>query len=154
MLTAPIGRYLTSIGAVNDALSLPGITRRMAQLCTDKFLFHEKLAAEGLRNCHCYSLDGGLKNDISLKLEYPAILKPRYGSGSRGVYEEYIRYRIGKKYTLTPERIKPMMIHYFDGVGEVKHLLSREQAEELLRRESAQRGEPQVKYLRSRVLHG
>lgn len=88
-LTAPIGRYLTTIGAVNDALSLPGITRRMAQLCTDKYRFHAALSRAGLRKCHCYAIDS--KTDKSgakerFLLQYPAILKPRYGSGSRGIF--------------------------------------------------------------------
>lgn len=276
VLTVPIGRYLTSVGAVNDALSLPGITRRMAQSCTDKFLFHRTLAAAGLRNCRCFSLEG--KAPEGLDPQYPAILKPRYGSGSRGIHlvkdpkelsaaleeigeeayvledcvpgeeygvdaavtggrfhmvllrrkvntppparqavgyfacgredafwqpareymekavrclglqeclihadliqsetgpfaielsarpsghnlhnlftplaagidpaEEYIRYRIGEAYTFTPETVKPMMIHYFDGAGAVKHVPDRKEIEALLRAEAQRSGAPPVK---------
>ncbi len=89
VLTAPIGRYLTTIGAVNDALGMPGITRQMAQLCTDKYRFHETLSRAGLRRCHCCEIAPG--TDIRpaaerFPVEYPAILKPRYGSGSRGIF--------------------------------------------------------------------
>lgn len=99
VLTAPIGRFLTTVGAVNDALHLPGISREMAALCTDKFEFHKKLYKEGLRKCHCYKIKrdkiiDGSGNAISmenagsgkLSLSFPAILKPEYGSGSRGIY--------------------------------------------------------------------
>ncbi len=87
VLTVPIGRYLTSVGAVNDALSLPGITREMALACTDKFLFHQKLAACGLRNCRCRCLGRGAEGrEDRPPLEYPAILKPRFGSGGRGIF--------------------------------------------------------------------
>lgn len=83
ILTVPIGRYLTTVGAANDALGLPGLTKKAAVLCTDKFLFHERLAGQGLRNCHCY-LAGDF--DFQKELAYPAVLKPRFGSGSRGIY--------------------------------------------------------------------
>lgn len=109
VLTVPVGRYLTTIGAVNDALGLPGITKEMAVLCTDKFLFHKTLHQAGLRNCHCYLVRNGavcpeeFPNGAAdavcaaeeegkkagcegIELSFPAILKPRYGSGSRGVY--------------------------------------------------------------------
>ena len=116
LLTAPIGRYLTTTGAVNDALHLPGITKRMAQVCTDKYLFHETLNSAGLRNINCYATDAerfdsdrtgaegvATNKDIEeskagnealaksiisgeMALQYPAILKPRYGSGSRGIH--------------------------------------------------------------------
>ena len=92
ILTVPIGRYLTTIGAVNDALGLPGITGEMAALCTDKYRFHEKLAMQGLRDCYCYAVGTGDKGTDHMnmntdpEIEFPAILKPRYGSGSRGIH--------------------------------------------------------------------
>ena len=95
VLTVPIGRYLTTIGTVNDALGLPGISRQMAVLCTDKYRFHQQLQEQNLRSCRCYAVGGpdgpepeelGRRiTDGRIHLEYPAILKPRFGSGSRGV---------------------------------------------------------------------
>lgn len=103
VLTAPIGRYLTTVGAVNDALGLPGISKEAAVLCTDKLKFHETLSKKNLRRCHCFSIGertiADTDREIKLMLEgtyslpwedggltFPAILKPRYGSGSRGIY--------------------------------------------------------------------
>ncbi len=97
VLTAPIGRYLTTVGAVNDALSLPGISRETAVLCTDKYRFHSRLSRDGLRKCHCYAAgsmdDETAGSDLAAKitagelpLNFPAILKPRFGSGSRGIH--------------------------------------------------------------------
>lgn len=98
VLTVPIGRYLTTIGAVNDALTLPGISKEMAVLCTDKYSFHKTLFEQGLRSCHCYGVGNHLgdetPNDVlaeklvngELPLAFPAILKPRFGSGSRGIH--------------------------------------------------------------------
>ena len=95
VLTVPIGRYLTTIGAVNDALGLPGISRRMAVLCTDKYRFHQKLQEQDLRRSHCFAVGGADGFDPDMLAEkvaedrmpfiYPAILKPRFGSGSRGI---------------------------------------------------------------------
>lgn len=108
VLTVPIGRYLTTVGAVNDALGLPGISREMAVLCTDKYAFHQRLSSQGLRMCKCYKvwtdeqevclisgegkrysaaeLEAAPENVIKEMVPFPAILKPRYGSGSRGIY--------------------------------------------------------------------
>lgn len=95
--TVPIGRYLTTTGAVNDALGLPGISKDMAVLCTDKYAFHKALSSVGLRDCRCELIRGGAsewiyKTDDSTEgalkdkgFDYPVILKPRYGSGSRGI---------------------------------------------------------------------
>ena len=94
VLTVPIGRYLTTIGYVNDELHLPGISKEMAVCCTDKLLFHEKMAENGLRNCHCYEAKEDkarceLYQQImegEQEINFPAILKPRFGSGSRGIH--------------------------------------------------------------------
>lgn len=83
VLTVPIGRYLTTAGAVNDALGLPGISREMAEVCTDKWRFHEKLSVQDLRKCRCYLAAEMEATDPEIM--FPAILKPRYGSGSRGI---------------------------------------------------------------------
>lgn len=85
VLTAPIGRYLTTTGAVNDALGLPGISKEMAVLCTDKLKFHETLNRKGLRNCYCAPLTD-MTETAKAAFPVPAILKPRYGSGSRGIH--------------------------------------------------------------------
>ncbi len=95
VLTVPIGRYLTTIGSVNDALNLPGIGKKQAMYCTDKLLFHNTMKKHGLRNCQCYEASSireereKLFHKIQrkeLELHFPAILKPRYGSGSRGIH--------------------------------------------------------------------
>lgn len=91
VLPVPIGRYLITTGAVNDAFGLPGLTKDAADICTDKYRFHTVLSQENLRPCHCYliqtkdlqNLAGG---KWSGELSYPAILKPRYGSGSRAIF--------------------------------------------------------------------
>ena len=94
-LTVPIGRYLTTIGAVNDALKLSGISREMARLCTDKYAFHCRLWERGLRSCQCYCVDAelGIGN---VELSFPAILKPRYGSGSRGIHMVNDKKQLGQ----------------------------------------------------------
>ncbi len=94
-LTAPIGRYLTTVGAVNDALGLPGISRQMAALCTDKYKFHQKLQERNLRPIRCHAVggtDGMEPEEIGRRVAegempfaYPVIWKPRFGSGSRGI---------------------------------------------------------------------
>ena len=95
VLTVPIGRYLTTIGSVNDTLNLPGIGKKQAVYCTDKLMFHNKMKEHGLRNCQCYEAvedcdeRGKIFRQIQrgkLELQFPAILKPRFGSGSRGIY--------------------------------------------------------------------
>ena len=100
VITGPIGRYLTTAGAVNDAFRLRGISRQSAVWCTDKYLFHEKLKGAGLRDCQCELVPafcgksgaeaGAIVDNLCKRAEagfsFPVVLKPRYGSGSRGIF--------------------------------------------------------------------
>lgn len=82
VLTVPVGRYLTTAGAVNDAFHLPGISEAAALRCVDKYEFHRLLSQQGMRDCRCMLVG---KEPLD-KLTFPSILKPRFGSGSRGIF--------------------------------------------------------------------
>ena len=89
VLTVPIGRYLTTIGAVNDALKLKGISKKAAVLCTDKYEFHKIMHKNGLRSCECFLIQPYIDKSSFKEydtIHYPVILKPRFGSGSRAIY--------------------------------------------------------------------
>ncbi len=84
VLPTPIGRILTITGKVNDYYKLMGVTARSADICTDKYLFHQELAKGGLRSGKCVLIE--TEKDVEGWNEFPAILKPRFGAGSRNVY--------------------------------------------------------------------
>ena len=85
VVPVPIGRYLLTTGYVNEKCNLKGIKYEETNLSTDKYLFHNKLQEKDLRPVKLYLVN---KNTIidELKIPYPAIMKPRYGSGSRDVF--------------------------------------------------------------------
>ncbi len=100
----PIGRHLLTVGAVNDALGLPGISRDRINACIDKYAFHNRLRNVNLRSGHCYLIGKEQAANLIWRsmpelpdvprqesvlaedAEYPAILKPRYGSHGRSVH--------------------------------------------------------------------
>jgi biotin carboxylase len=88
VIPAPIGRFITTVGAVNDALHLTGISRRAAVNCSDKMIFNNLMRKANLSVpgqiavlANKKSLTEALQNISAL----PCVLKPQYGSGSRGV---------------------------------------------------------------------
>lgn len=86
VIPTPIGRYLTVVGAINDELNLRGISYRSAVNCTDKvkcmqILREEKVSYTKQVVCKCNDDLRAKVHEIGL----PCILKPRKGSGSRGV---------------------------------------------------------------------
>jgi predicted ATP-grasp superfamily ATP-dependent carboligase len=87
VLPVPIGRYLTSIGSINDYYRFVGIGFKGADYCTDKYKFHKLLSKNSLRNIDCILVKNGEnKNKLNFPLKYPAVIKPRFSSGSRSVY--------------------------------------------------------------------
>lgn len=87
VLPVPIGRYLTTTGAVNDHYNLCGISFDAANNCTDKYEFHRLLSEKNLRKAEMYLVSAGTENANAdeLNFMYPVVVKPRFGSGSRGV---------------------------------------------------------------------
>lgn len=85
VIPIPIGRYLSTTGYVNEKYDLKGIKYEATVLSTDKYLFHQKLQEKGLRLVKLYLVNQETKRD-ELAIAYPAIMKPRFGSGSRDVF--------------------------------------------------------------------
>ena len=83
VLPVPIGRYIISSGSFNDHYGLIGPSRKTTEICTDKWLFHETLSKESLREAEHQLVNAGKLPDKPQK--FPVILKPRYGAGSRDV---------------------------------------------------------------------
>ena len=95
LLPVPVGRILTTSGEVNERYGLPGVRKKGTNFSTDKWAFHNMLAAEGLRNADAVLVDNINKIREIASMEFPIIFKPRYGSGSRDVkayntYEELL----------------------------------------------------------------
>ena len=86
-LPVPIGRLLTTQGAVHDALGLRGVSRDAALRCTDKALFHRCLLNAGVPRPwqRTYADDPVLWEEDGTDWTYPVVLKPTHGAGSRGV---------------------------------------------------------------------
>lgn len=83
VIPVPIGRYLISAGRLNDHYGLTGVSFNTANSLTDKFLFHSILQNKGLRKCKSILIKQGTLPDTIV--DYPFIVKPRYGAGSRSV---------------------------------------------------------------------
>lgn len=85
VIPIPIGRYLSTTGYVNEKYGLKGIKYDATVYSTDKYLFHEKLAEVGLRPVKLFLVNKETSRK-DLSIPYPAIMKPRFGSGSRDVF--------------------------------------------------------------------
>lgn len=86
IVPVPIGRALVSTGQLNDYWGIPGVSAFTAALCTDKYLFARFLRDRGLRSSQCYlESEVRLNPSVLENMGLPLIVKPRFGSGSRGV---------------------------------------------------------------------
>lgn len=86
IIPAPIGRYLTTVGAINDDLGLTGISKYAALCCTDKNFFQQTTEHAGLNRPRQQLItDKHTLENALHAFGFPAIIKPRNGSGSRGI---------------------------------------------------------------------
>ncbi|GAB3385171.1 hypothetical protein GCM10027568_01850 [Humibacter soli] len=84
VIPVPIGRYLTTTGVVNDRFGLPGVSETSARLSTDKYEFHRVMEEHSLRSTCAILIPAG-SEDYAIPAAFPVVVKPRFGSGSRGV---------------------------------------------------------------------
>jgi carbamoyl-phosphate synthase large subunit len=74
-----------TVAAVGEALSLPVLSPRAAEICTDKYLQRELLAKAGLPCPRFLKLEAGAALTEASSLVFPVIVKPVDSSASRGV---------------------------------------------------------------------
>lgn len=86
VIPVPLARPLIMAGIVNDALGLKGVTERGARLANDKQAMREAFTARGVPMARQMRVDdAGALRAAADALGFPLVLKPRAGSGSRGV---------------------------------------------------------------------
>jgi len=87
ILTVPVGRYLYTTACVNEDFNFKGIKKKFTEISVDKFKFHEFLNKNGLRNIKLYLLKPYAETIKKIyDIKFPAIIKPRFGSGSRDMF--------------------------------------------------------------------
>lgn len=77
--------YPVIAATVSETLGLPGVTATTATYCSDKYTFHNRLRNRNLRPGHCYLVNRNTPFDVT-RISYPAVFKPRYGTGCNDVY--------------------------------------------------------------------
>lgn len=82
VLPVPLGSILTTVGYVNSAFRLKGASNKAIKNSVDKYLFHNVLKDNGMRDCTCKCV----KSEEDMDVSFPFVVKPRFGSGSRSVY--------------------------------------------------------------------
>nr|WP_314398434.1 ATP-grasp domain-containing protein [uncultured Campylobacter sp.] len=106
VLPVPVGRCLRVGGVINDFYGLKGPDQKECDVCTDKLAFHSALNPENkretnglmepnLRGAECYLMNKA--SNLPSDADFPLVVKPRYGSGSKDVtvvlnaseYEKY-----------------------------------------------------------------
>lgn len=85
IIPSPIGSILSNVGFLNDQLGLKGISEEAALNCTDKKKLNEKLRESISLARQVEAIGYEQIKEAIKKIGLPCILKPRTGSGSKGV---------------------------------------------------------------------
>lgn len=80
VLPSPVGRNITTVGYLNDYFGLKGPSFYACDTCSDKLKNNQYLEKINLPFPKIYDIDN---------IVFPALLKPRFGSGSRNVQIVY-----------------------------------------------------------------
>jgi len=91
IIPVPIGRWLTTTGFINSKLNLKGISYSAALLCANKEAFNKKLKNHiSLAQQFPFdSISDLLKDKKTISWKNPYVIKPKFGSGSRGIKVVY-----------------------------------------------------------------
>lgn len=112
ILPVPIGRYLITTGYMNEKYKLPGVMYSATRYSTDKYLYHDKLNQFGLRNTYEY-LVNAQQSIADIEITYPAILKPRFGSGSRDIFYIANYKQLQKAYDIITTKKEDFILERF-----------------------------------------
>lgn len=112
ILPTPLGSIIKVQGKINNVLHLPGISEEMTQYFTDKLQVHLLLQDK------CNQAQYVLLNECDLSkpvpvlsstLNFPVIVKPRYGSGSRGVNVAYTKDDLQRAVEIASQEFNPLL---------------------------------------------
>ena len=87
MLPLPVGAVIETVGFVNDTLGLRGPSREATSHCADKAAFFKAARQAGVNVCETIAVATAEDAQTAARsLGFPLVIKPRRGSGSKGVY--------------------------------------------------------------------
>ncbi len=97
IIPSPIGKHLVTVGTVNDALKLPGVSKIACETCSDRTLLYQKFRAMGILCPE--QKEAKTYQDIRNAIDYfhlPCILRTQRSSGSHGVIAIHRKENISK----------------------------------------------------------
>lgn len=86
LVPASLARPLITAGVVNDMMGLEGVTERAALIANDKQTMYNVFTAQKIPMARQIAVSNHAEMcTVTEALGFPVIVKPRFGSGSRGV---------------------------------------------------------------------
>ena len=80
VIPSPLGKYITTVGRVNDELGLRGPSYETCRICSDKLLFNQAVGKVSQK------VDVASIQGYQPTVAFPLVVKPNQGAGSRHVF--------------------------------------------------------------------